>query len=292
MGHIEFVDGKPVEVERVDLSNLDTNEIYQELGINTPVQPQRKLAQSKTKIREPYIRTVPLQWAQQASQLPGKALNVGIMLWYLAGVTKSSTVTLKRSLLEKFGLTRETGRRALLALEKANLVRVERNGRKKPKVTLVEAPKPEVKGDGVKSGDEDRYEGYRKNREQNEISEHSLQLDLPLAADAMTATACEDSPSTDLPQESQSSPDIAILRPLGRTEVVMAAEKSPTPIPKGSEPLAELASNSIVLKANKKGKSGLRYSSKGPLPEHFRRAIKAGLVLLQGKEVEEKEKNG
>jgi len=40
MGHIEFVGGKPIKVEQVDITDRDINKIYKELGINTPIQPR------------------------------------------------------------------------------------------------------------------------------------------------------------------------------------------------------------------------------------------------------------
>jgi len=144
MGHIEFVGGKPIEVEQIDITDRDINKIYKELGLNTPVQPRYRSIKRQSKAQEPYVRTIPLSWIHQASRLPGKALQVGIALWHLVGVSKSRTVTLTRSRLGQFGLHHETGRRGLLALEKAGLVRVERSGNKSPRITPVKVT--ETKG--------------------------------------------------------------------------------------------------------------------------------------------------
>ncbi len=137
MGHIEFIDGKPIEAKQVGISKGDINKIYNELGIKILVQPQDRPLKRQSRARDPYVRTIPLPWIQQASRLPGKSLHVGIVLWYLAGVSKSLTVKLTRSGLRRFGLHHETGRRGLRALEKAKLVGVKRSGKKSPYVTLV-----------------------------------------------------------------------------------------------------------------------------------------------------------
>ena len=144
MGHIEIVGGKPIKVEQVDITDRDINKIYKELGINTPIQPRYRPFRRQSKAQEPYVRTIPLSWIHQASRLPGKALQVGIAVWHLVGVSKSRTVTLTRSRLGQFGLHHETGRRGLLALEKAGLVRVERSGNKSPRITPVKVT--ETKG--------------------------------------------------------------------------------------------------------------------------------------------------
>jgi len=144
MGQIELVDGKPIEVEQIDITDRDINKIYKELGLNTPIQPRYRPIKRQSKAKDPYVRTISLSWICPASRLPGKALHVGVVLWHLAGVSRSSTVKLTRSWLRRFGIYHETGRRGLLALENAGLVRVDRRGKKSPCVTLVKVT--ETKG--------------------------------------------------------------------------------------------------------------------------------------------------
>jgi hypothetical protein len=84
---------------------------------------------------------VPLVWLSMAAKLSGKALHVGIALWYLAGVTKSFTVKLTRSTLTLFGVSRWSVSRNLRLLELAGLVTVERRKGKVPLVTIVEEPR-------------------------------------------------------------------------------------------------------------------------------------------------------
>ncbi len=137
MGHTEIIDGKSIKLEEVNIADKDINKIYKEFGLKTAVQPRYRPVKRQSKAQAPYIRTIPLPWIQQASRLPGKSLHVGIVLWYLSGVSKSLTVKLTRSWLSRFGLHHETGRRGLHALERAKLVHVERSGKKSPCVTLV-----------------------------------------------------------------------------------------------------------------------------------------------------------
>ena len=136
MGHIEIMDGQPIEVEQVNTSERDVDEIYRELGVKTTIQPRQRSIKRQSKAPERYVRTIPLPWVFRASRLPGKALHVGIVLWYHAGVSKSKTVKLTRSRLRQFGIHHETGRRGLQALRKANLVSVDQSGKRSPYVTV------------------------------------------------------------------------------------------------------------------------------------------------------------
>lgn len=79
---------------------------------------------------------IPLLWLQQASQLPGRSLNVALALWYLAGLTKSATVALPNKLSSKFGVDRNAKYRALNWLSNAGLVSVERKIGQAPRVTI------------------------------------------------------------------------------------------------------------------------------------------------------------
>lgn len=79
---------------------------------------------------------IPLNWLMIASNLPGKALHVGIVLWYRAGLEKSGTVRLGNGVLEQFGVKPDAKRRALLRLEEAGLIIVQKEQNKNPLVTL------------------------------------------------------------------------------------------------------------------------------------------------------------
>jgi hypothetical protein len=82
---------------------------------------------------------VPLTWLARAGQLPGKSLHLGIVLWFLAGLKNTRSVSLPSSVLQLFGVDRSAKRRALDWLEKAGLVAVERYPGCNPLVTLLHA---------------------------------------------------------------------------------------------------------------------------------------------------------
>jgi hypothetical protein len=83
---------------------------------------------------------IPLPWLEKAAQLPGRALAVGIVIWYRAGLHSSNTIVLTSAILNRFGVSRHAKRRALTALEEASLIAVTRRGNKNPEVTILEAP--------------------------------------------------------------------------------------------------------------------------------------------------------
>ena len=84
---------------------------------------------------------VPLAWLQIASKASGKALHVGVALWYLSGLNRSKTVRLTRSVLQPFGVLRDSARRGLTQLENAGLVSAERRAGRSPRVTILDFPK-------------------------------------------------------------------------------------------------------------------------------------------------------
>jgi len=76
-------------------------------------------------------------WIIAASRARGRALEVGLCLWRLAGVMKTMTVRLATKEVEPLGIDRYAKARALAALEKAGLIRVERKRGRFPVVTIV-----------------------------------------------------------------------------------------------------------------------------------------------------------
>jgi hypothetical protein len=89
--------------------------------------------------KEKFIRPMPLAWVERAAHLPGKALALGLCLWYKAGLTGDLTVLLclPRAGL---GLNEQAARRALHQLKNAGLVWVERQPGRGLRVTLLDVP--------------------------------------------------------------------------------------------------------------------------------------------------------
>ena len=117
--------------------------------------PQRKTSQSRQRgyfLKGPIL----LPWLIRAMALPGKALHVGLVLWFLYGLKGSRCVTLSPSQFARFGLQRETARRGILHLEDAGLVTVERSGKRSPRVTLVAPSTSTGSSDSHRSEDLER----------------------------------------------------------------------------------------------------------------------------------------
>jgi hypothetical protein len=109
-------------------------------ALECPV-PERKveLKSIQRRIKGRFIPPIPMPWFDRAAVLPGKALAVGMVLWYLARRGRSQTVVLTQAALKQHGLGRWAKYRALKALESAGLVSVRRRDRKNPQVTLLDS---------------------------------------------------------------------------------------------------------------------------------------------------------
>jgi hypothetical protein len=80
---------------------------------------------------------VPLPWLAEAGRLRGRALDVGVCLWFLVGVSKNRLVRLSRPLLTLFDLDRHAVYRALRQMERASLVQVDRGKGRRPVVLVI-----------------------------------------------------------------------------------------------------------------------------------------------------------
>src|SRR5262249_57800537 len=73
-----------------------------------------KSAPSRPARRGKFLRgPVPLAWLRRAAEFPGKALAVGLALWFLHGVKKRWTVRLTRGTLVRFGVGEKPAHRGL-----------------------------------------------------------------------------------------------------------------------------------------------------------------------------------
>lgn len=77
---------------------------------------------------------IPWAWLESAMALPGRALHVGIHVWLMAGITRSSMVSVN---LSRMPVDRSAASRGLAALEAVGLVNVRRRPGRKPVVTLL-----------------------------------------------------------------------------------------------------------------------------------------------------------
>jgi hypothetical protein len=109
-------------------------------------QPDRQVGR-KLQGRAAHLQgPVPMRWMAQAAQLPGKAVTVGVVLWFLATqagnggrapASRSAWFPLQPEWLRQLGVQRQAGYRALRGLEQAGLIRVERRTGRAPLVRLI-----------------------------------------------------------------------------------------------------------------------------------------------------------
>jgi hypothetical protein len=100
--------------------------------------PSIKITSTHLNRSEKFLKgPIPLKWLSTASKLPGKAFQIGIVLWYLKGLKKTHEVKLTNVVLAKFGVKKDAKRRGLEALEEAGLVSIKRRKNKNPIVTIL-----------------------------------------------------------------------------------------------------------------------------------------------------------
>ncbi len=86
----------------------------------------------------PFLKgPIPMAWLNAAAKLPGKTLNVGIAIWWLAGMSKNSSFKITRKALDQLGVSRDAASDALKRLEEQGLILVKRSPGQRPTVQIV-----------------------------------------------------------------------------------------------------------------------------------------------------------
>jgi len=80
---------------------------------------------------------IPFNWLCRAAQLSGKSFQVGVVIWFLAGLNKSATVRLGQSVLNEFGVDRHSKSRALAKLMNARLISIQCAAGCAPVITIL-----------------------------------------------------------------------------------------------------------------------------------------------------------
>ena len=78
-----------------------------------------------------------MAWLNEAAKLPGKAINLGIAIWWLNGMAKTKTVKLTGKALDYVNISRGAASDALKRLEESGLVRVQRPPGQRPIVEII-----------------------------------------------------------------------------------------------------------------------------------------------------------
>jgi len=80
---------------------------------------------------------IPITWLSAAASLPGKALHLGVALWWLQGMSKTPHIKVTKKALHFFALSRDATRDGLVSLENKGLIRVQRRPGQRPMVWLI-----------------------------------------------------------------------------------------------------------------------------------------------------------
>jgi len=88
---------------------------------------------------------IPMAWLSCAIALPGKAVHVGLVLWFHSGLARSNRVSVSMSSFTRYGVSRYAAARGLAALERAGLVTCERAPGRKARVEILSRNSGQVK---------------------------------------------------------------------------------------------------------------------------------------------------
>ena len=103
------------------------------------IQKSKKLPPPHHRPGEKFLKgPIPLHWLTRAISLPGKALHIGIILWYWAGIKKNRIICLSSYKMKGFGIKRNAKIRALKQLEFAGLIIFEGKKGCAPIVTILD----------------------------------------------------------------------------------------------------------------------------------------------------------
>ena len=80
---------------------------------------------------------VPMDWLARAATLSGKALHLGVVLWFRAGLLDSLTLTLSNGDLAVLGVARDAKYEGLERLRDAGLIAVAQRPGCAPTVTII-----------------------------------------------------------------------------------------------------------------------------------------------------------
>jgi hypothetical protein len=112
-----------------------------------PARPKGKATRAAQ--TRPFLRgPVPMDWLARAHRVGGSALAVGLVLWFVRGVSgKAAPVRIDSALRRRGGLTPDEARRGIPALESAGLARVVVGGRGRcPVVEILDQPPQTIGG--------------------------------------------------------------------------------------------------------------------------------------------------
>ncbi len=98
-----------------------------------------------TRSRDWFLKgPIPGAWLQIATGLPGRALHVGLALWFMCGLTKQQEVRVTRRVRQRFSIPQDAFQRGLQKLEAVGLVSVARQPGRTPLIAILDASEIDV----------------------------------------------------------------------------------------------------------------------------------------------------
>lgn len=93
---------------------------------------------SEAPLSVPFLKgPIPMAWLNEAAKLPGKAINLGIAIWWLNGMAKTKSFKLTGKALDQLYISRDAASSALKRLEAQGLIRVQRAPGQRPIVEIL-----------------------------------------------------------------------------------------------------------------------------------------------------------
>ena len=84
-------------------------------------------------VTEPFLKgPIPIWWIEKAAHLPGKALAVGMAIWWLRGMAQDKPFKLTQKALDMLAVSPDAAYDGLRRLETAGLIKVARAPGQRP----------------------------------------------------------------------------------------------------------------------------------------------------------------
>ena len=129
----------------LDKIRLKATELFGLFGADVPVREVMTDVLKHARARGTFIRgPFPLSEVRVVGKLPGKALLVWLLIHHRVRMTRQPEITLPNGLLASVGVDPRAKARALMALERAGLVRVRQKPGKTARISLTKTPSDQV----------------------------------------------------------------------------------------------------------------------------------------------------
>ncbi len=99
--------------------------------------PKSKTSRERIKGEEFLAGPIRIPWLEAAAKLPGAAFKIAVLLRHHKNLKRTDTMKLSNKAVERFGVSPDAKRRALIALQDAGLITMSSATGRSPIVTLI-----------------------------------------------------------------------------------------------------------------------------------------------------------